>query len=170
MRNAGGEYLFSIGDRVVYPMHGAGVIEAIEEREILGRRKQYYIMKLPIGDMQVMIPVDGVDDVGLRQVISESDLERVLEVLAGERTKMSANWNRRYRANAEKLRSGNIFEVAEVVRNLTLREREKGLSTGERKMLDNAKQILVSEVVLARNIAEGEAHGLLEQAIGSASS
>ncbi len=151
-------------------MHGAGVIEAIEEREILGRRKQYYIMKLPIGDMQVMIPVDGVDDVGLRQVISESDLERVLEVLAGERTKMSANWNRRYRANAEKLRSGNIFEVAEVVRNLTLREREKGLSTGERKMLDNAKQILVSEVVLSRNIPEGEAHSLLEQAIGSASS
>ncbi len=148
-------------------MHGAGVIEAIEEREILGRRKQYYIMKLPVGDMQVMIPVDGVEEVGLRQVIDEGDLCRVLDVLAGERTKMSTNWNRRYRANAEKLRSGNIFEVAEVVRNLTLREREKGLSTGERKMLDNAKQILVSEVALARNIPEVEAHCLLDQAIGS---
>jgi len=90
----------------------------------------------------------------------------VLEVLAGERTKMSANWNRRYRANAEKLKSGNIFEVAEVVRNLTLREKEKGLSTGERKMLENARQILISEVVLASNIAEAEAHTLLDHAMG----
>jgi CarD family transcriptional regulator len=147
-------------------MHGAGVIEAIEEREILGQRKQYYIMKLPIGDMKVMIPVDGVDGVGLRQVIGQEDLMRVLDVLAGERTKMSTNWNRRYRANAEKLKSGNIFEVAEVVRNLTLREKEKGLSTGERKMLDSAKQILVSEVVLARNIPEAEAHSLLNRAMG----
>src|SRR5579875_3577576 len=98
--------MFSIGDRVVYPMHGAGIIEAIEEREILGHRKQYYIMKMPIGDMKVMIPVDGVDGVGLRQVIPQDDMSRVLEVLAGERTKMSANWNRRYRANAEKLKSG----------------------------------------------------------------
>lgn len=158
--------MFSIGDRVVYPMHGAGIIEAIEEREILGQRKQYYIMKLPIGDMKVMIPVDGVDGVGLRQVIGQEDLTRVLDVLAGERTKMSTNWNRRYRANAEKLKSGNIFEVAEVVRNLTLREKEKGLSTGERKMLDSAKQILVSEVVLARNIPEAEAHSLLNRAMG----
>ena len=158
--------MFSIGDRVVYPMHGAGVIEAIEEREILGQRKQYYIMKMPIGDMKVMIPVDGVDGVGLRQVIPQDDLSRVLEVRAGERTKMSANWNRRYRANAEKLKSGNIFEVAEVVRNLTLREKEKGLSTGERKMLENARQILISEVVLASNIAEAEAHSLLDQAMG----
>ncbi len=158
--------MFSIGDRVVYPMHGAGIIEAIEEREILGQCKQYYIMKLPIGDMKVMIPVDGVDGVGLRQVIGQEDLGRVLDVLAGERTKMSTNWNRRYRANAEKLKSGNIFEVAEVVRNLTLREKEKGLSTGERKMLDSAKQILVSEVVLARDIPEAEAQTLLNQAMG----
>ena len=159
--------MFSIGDRVVYPMHGAGIIEAIEEREILGQRKRYYIMRMPIGDMQVMIPVDGVEGVGLRQVSSEADVERVLEILGGERTSMSTNWNRRYRANAEKLRTGNIFEVAEVVRNLTLREREKGLSSGERRMLDNARQILVSEVVLARNIPQAEAVALLEQAIGA---
>lgn len=147
-------------------MHGAGIIEAIEEREILGRRSRYYIMKLPIGDMKVMIPVDGVEGVGLRQVVGQEDLTRVLDVLGGERTKMSTNWNRRYRANAEKLRSGNIFDVAEVVRNLTLREKEKGLSTGERKMLDSAKQILVSEVVLAQNIPEAEAHSLLDRAMG----
>jgi CarD family transcriptional regulator len=159
-------FVFRIGDRVVYPMHGAGVIEAIEEREILGHRKRYYIMRLPIGDMKVMIPVDGVEGSGLRQVVSPEDLHRVFEVLAGERTAMSANWNRRYRANAEKLRSGNIFEVAEVVRNLTLREREKGLSTGERRMLENARQILVSEVVLASNMAESEAYTLLDRAIG----
>ncbi len=158
--------MFSIGDRVVYPMHGAGIIEAIEEREILGQRKQYYIMKMPIGDMQVMIPVDGVDGIGLRQVIAEDDLARVLDVLRGERTKMSTNWNRRYRANAEKLRSGNIFEVAEVVRNLTLREQEKGLSTGERKMLENARQILVSEVVLSSDMPEADANTLLNAAMG----
>jgi CarD family transcriptional regulator len=158
--------VFRIGDRVVYPMHGAGVIEAIEEREILGRRKQYYIMKMPIGDMQVMIPVDGVEGAGLRQVVAGEDVDRVLDVLGGERTKMSSNWNRRYRANTEKLKSGDIFEVAEVVRNLTLRDKEKGLSTGERKMLDSAKQILVSEVVLARGIPASEAQHLLDRAMG----
>jgi CarD family transcriptional regulator len=157
--------VFRIGDRVVYPMHGAGVIEAVEEREILGQRKRYYIMRLPIGDMKVMIPVDGVESVGLRQVISPEEMDQVLDVLRAERSNMSANWNRRYRANAEKLKTGDIFEVAEVVRNLTLRDREKGLSTGERKMLDNARQILVSELVLARNIAASQAGELLDEAI-----
>lgn len=157
--------MFQIGDRVVYPMHGAGVIEAVEEREILGERKRYYIMRLPIGDMQVMIPVDGVEGVGLRQVISSEEMEQVLDVLRAERSKMSTNWNRRYRANTEKLKTGDIFEVAEVVRNLTLRDREKGLSTGERKMLDNARQILISELVLARDIAAAQATELLDEAI-----
>jgi CarD family transcriptional regulator len=159
--------MFSVGDKVVYPMHGAGIIEAVEEREILGQRKQYYIMRLPIGDMKVMIPVDGVDGVGLRQVVGPTELEEVFRILGAERTKMSTNWNRRYRANAEKLKTGDINEVAEVVRNLTLRDKEKGLSTGERKMLDNARQILVSELVLAEDIPEAEAHQRLEEAIAA---
>jgi CarD family transcriptional regulator len=157
--------MFSIGDRVVYPMHGAGVIEAIEEREVLGERQQYYIMKLPIGDMRVMIPMRSVQDVGLRQVIDAAGVERVLEVLRGEQSKMSTNWNRRYRANMEKIKSGDIYEVAEVVRNLTLRDHEKGLSTGERKMLENSRQILVSEIVLAMDKEEDEVRSLVDRVL-----
>jgi len=157
--------MFNIGDKVVYPMHGAGVIEAIEEREVLGERHQYYIMKLPIGDMQVMIPTGNVEEVGLRQIISDSDVEKVLKILQGEKTSMSQNWNRRYRANLEKIKSGDIFEVAEVVRNLAIRDREKGLSTGERKMLDNARQILISELVLAQDSTEEQVEAQLDECL-----
>ncbi len=155
--------MFNVGDKVVYPMHGAGVIEAIEEREILGERQQYYVMHLPIGEMKVMIPTRNVDGIGLREVIDHHEVSKVFEVLRAQKTRMSANWNRRYRANLEKIKSGDIFEVAEVVRNLTLRDKEKGLSTGERKMLDNAKQILISELVLAQNINEAEARAMLDE-------
>ena len=157
---------FKVGDKVVYPMHGAGIIEAIEEREVLGQRQPYYIMRLPFGDMQVMIPLRSVEEVGLREVISSSEVERVFEVLQGEKTKMSQNWNRRYRANLEKIRSGDIFEVAEVVRNLTIRDREKGLSTGERRMLDSARQILISELVLAQGLPASEVERRIDEILG----
>lgn len=156
--------MFQIGDKVVYPMHGAGVIEAIEEKEVLGEIRQYYIMRLPIGDMKVMIPMGNVQEIGLREVIDEAGVEQVLLILKQKKSTMSTNWNRRYRANLEKIKSGNIYEVAEVVRNLSLREREKGLSTGERKMLDNARQILISELVLARNAAEENVLSMIEGA------
>ncbi len=162
--------MFNIGDRVVYPMHGAGVIEAIEEREVLGERQKYYIMKLPIGDMRVMIPTRSVNEVGLRQVIDAAGVERVFEVLRGQQTKMSSNWNRRYRANMEKIKSGDIYEVAEVVRNLTLRDHEKGLSTGERKMLENSRQILVSEIVLAMNSDEDQVRSMVDRVLAEAAS
>lgn len=148
--------MYSVGDYVVYPMHGAGVIVAIEEREVLGEKQKYYIMQLPIGDMKVMIPMNSVADLGFRQVISEDEVQSVYQVLQGEKTSMSTNWNRRYRANMEKIKSGDIFEVAEVVRNLTIRELDKGLSTGERKMLDTARQILISELVIAQDSTEEE--------------
>lgn len=157
---------FNIGDKVVYPMHGAGIIEAIEEKEVLGEKQTYYIMKLPIGDMKVMIPTDNVAEIGLRQVIDNEDVEKVFEILRGEKSNMSQNWNRRYRANMEKIKSGDIFEVAEVVRNLAIRDREKGLSTGERKMLDNARQILISELVLAQDATEEEVEETLNQLLG----
>ncbi|HLS88324.1 MAG TPA: CarD family transcriptional regulator [Sphingobacteriaceae bacterium] len=157
--------MFKVGDRVVYPMHGAGVIQSIEDREVLGERQTYYIMRLPIGDMTVMIPTDGAEQVGLRPVVDDKEMDKVMEVLASAPTSMSSNWNRRYRANTEKLKTGDIFEVAEVVRNLALRDQEKGLSTGERKMLDNARQILVSELVLSRNLKEEEAVQILDQAL-----
>ncbi|MFA7175490.1 MAG: CarD family transcriptional regulator [Kiritimatiellia bacterium] len=153
---------FQIGDKVVYPMHGAGTIEAIEEKEILGEKHRYYIMRMPIGDMKVMIPMNNVAEIGLRQTIGPVEITQVYEILRGERTGMSQNWNRRYRANMEKIKSGDVYEVAEVVRNLSIRDREKGLSTGERKMLDNARQILVSELVLAQEVSEQEIHNTLE--------
>lgn len=154
---------FNIGDKVVYPMHGAGIIEAIEEKEVLGEKHRYYIMKLPIGEMKVMIPMDNVSEIGLRQIIDDDGVEQVYHILRGEVSKMSQNWNRRYRANMEKIKSGDIFEVAEVVRNLAIRDREKGLSTGERKMLDNARQILISELVLAQDSTEEQVEGSLNE-------
>ncbi|WP_069651021.1 CarD family transcriptional regulator [Caloranaerobacter ferrireducens] len=157
--------MFGIGDKIVYPMHGAGVIEAIEEKEILGKKRKYYVMKMPMGDMKVMVPVDNVDEIGIREVIDSEEVEQVLAVLADDRTKMPQNWNRRYRINMDKIKSGNIYEIASVVRNLMIREREKGLSTGERKMLSNAKQILISEIVLAKDICEVEAEELVEKVV-----
>jgi len=141
--------MFRIGDRVVYPMHGAGIIEAIEEREVLGEYQKYYVLNLPIGNMKVYIPLSNVEQLGIREVISAEEVPQVLNILAKESTLPVLTWNRRYRANMDRIRSGNIYSVAEVVRSLSQREREKGLSTGEKKMYDNAYQILVSELVLA---------------------
>lgn len=157
--------MFKVGDRVVYPMHGAGVIQSIEQKEILGAVQQYYVMHLPMGDMMVMIPLDSADEVGLREVINSEEVEQVIEVLRGDTTKMSTNWNRRYRANLEKIRTGSIYEVAEVVRNLALRDQEKGLSTGERKMLESARGILLSELCLAQGVEESEAEAALSQVL-----
>lgn len=156
--------MFNIGDKVVYPMHGAGVIEAIEEKEVLGETKKYYVLRLPVGDMKVMIPVTNYKDVGLRQVIDGDGVQRVLRILSEQSTSMSSNWNRRYRANLEKIKSGNVYEVAEVVRNLITRDKEKGLSSGERKMLENARQILISELVLATEMNEDKTKSMIERA------
>lgn len=157
--------MFNVGDRVVYPMHGAGIIEAIEEKEILGEIRKYYVMRISNGDMRVMIPLDNVEESGLREVIDEQQISEVLSVLQDREEVSNPNWNRRYRANLEKIKSGDILEVAEVVRNLSLREREKGLSTGERKMLDNARQILISELVLAKGTEEEQMEIWLEGAL-----
>lgn len=148
--------MFEIGDNIVYPNHGAGTIVDVEDKEVLGEKKQYYIMQLPIGEMKVMIPKDNVKEIGLRNVINEETVPNVYRVLEGEQSEMSQNWNRRYRANTEKIKTGDIFEVAEVVRNLTIRDIIKGLSTGEKKMLGNSRQILISELVLAQDLSEEE--------------
>lgn len=148
--------MFAVGDKVVYPMHGAGIIEAIEEQEILGEIKKYYVMRIPLGDMKVMIPMDNVEHVGLREVVGPDVVKEVMNIISEQETDMSKNWNQRYRANMDKIKSGDICEVAGVVRNLMFRDREKGLSTGERKMLDQAKQILISELALAQDIDSEE--------------
>lgn len=158
--------MFNIGDKVVYPMHGAGIIEAIEEKEVLGEKQRYYIMRLPIGDLKVMIPINNVKNIGLRCVIDEAGVDKVLEILQEKKERIVASWNRRYRNNLEKIKSGDVYEVAEVVRNLMQRDKEKGLSTGERKMLDSARQILISELVLAKGLEETKAELLLDEYVG----
>ncbi len=157
--------MFEIGDKVVYPMHGAGIIETIEKRTILGSTREYYVMKIPFGDMKVMIPVDNTEEIGVRTIVTEEKIKEVLRALRLEITSMPDNWNKRYRENMTKLKSGDIMQVTEVVRNLMLSEREKGLSTGERKMLLNAKQILISEIVLVREIDIKEAESQVEEAV-----
>ncbi len=143
--------MYSIGDKIVYPMHGAGVIESIEEREILGCKQDYYVLKMPVGDMKVMIPTHNVEGIGIRDVIESCDVDKVYEILQDHSINVTNNWNKRYRENMTKIKSGNIYEVADVVRILIKRDREKGLSTGEKKMLNSARQILVSELVLAED-------------------
>ncbi|MDR5659914.1 CarD family transcriptional regulator [Serpentinicella sp. ANB-PHB4] len=157
--------MFNIGDKIAYPVHGAGVIEAIEEREILGEIKKYYVMKMPLSNMKVMIPLDNMEEVGIRPVVTQQEVDDIFAILAADETKMPLNWNRRYRANMDTIKSGNIYEVAEVVRNLTLRDREKALSTGEKKILNNAKQILLSEIILVSNINEDRALDLIEESV-----
>lgn len=155
--------MFKVGDRVVYPMHGAGVIQAIEEKEVLGEKRKYYVLRLAVGDMKVMIPMGNAQNIGLRQVIDNEKVVKVLDILKATKTNMSQNWNRRYRANLDKIKGGDIYEIAEVVKNLSLREKEKGLSTGERKMLENARQILISELVLAKETNEEKIQEFLDE-------
>ena len=157
--------MFSIGDKIVYPMHGAGVIESIEEREILGERRSYYVRKMPVGDMKVMIPINNVEGIGIRDIIDKQSADKVFKSLAIKCDEQTANWNKRYRENMDKIKSGNVFEVADVVKHLVLRERNKGLSTGERKMLNSAKQILISELVLAKNMNPVDVEDLINMRI-----
>ncbi|NLD49092.1 MAG: CarD family transcriptional regulator [Clostridiaceae bacterium] len=155
--------MYNIGDKIVYPMHGAGIIESIEEQEILGNKQSYYVVKIPVGDMKVLIPTKNVEGIGIREVISEADADKVFSVLGAKSGLANNNWNKRYRENMVKIKSGNIYEVADVVRSLMLRERDKGLSTGERKMLNSAKQILISELVLAKNMNALEVEGIINE-------
>ena len=157
--------MYDIGDKVVYPMHGAGIIEEIEDKMILGEIRKYYILNVPCGDMKIMIPVDTSDQIGVREVIDERQIKIVIEVLSGKSTKMESNWNRRYRENMEKLKTGNILEVAEVVRNLMRSDRKKKLSIGEKKMLNNARQILISEIVLAGDMDSDSAYALIDKTV-----
>jgi CarD family transcriptional regulator len=157
--------MFAIGDKVVYPMHGAGTIEKIEEKTVLGESRKYYILRVHHGNMQVMVPVNGSDQAGLRNIVDESVIPEVIEVLGAESTPMDENWNRRNRENMEHLKTGDIKEVAAVVRNLTRVDRVKKLSTGEKKLLINAKRILSSEISFVKLEDEEKITAMIEQAI-----
>lgn len=158
--------MFNVGDKVVYPMHGAGTIEAIEEKDILGEKQEYYILKMP-GEVKAMVPVSKAGNIGIRSVIDSKTAGEVISVLQENSTEMSMNWSKRYRDNMEKMKSGDIYEVADVVRNLSFKQKEKGLSTGEKKMLLNAKQILVSELVLAEHSSKDYIEDLVENKISA---
>jgi len=154
--------MFNIGDKIVYPIHGAGVIESIEEKEILGSKNKYYIMRMPIGDMSVMIPLDNIETLGIRTIIDKSDSRKVLDILSQEPTEMSKIWTKRYRENEMKIKTGNIYEIAEIVKNLMAMDRAKKLSAGEKKILSNARSILLSELMLVLEMESQEVERLLE--------
>jgi CarD family transcriptional regulator len=157
--------MFAIGDKVVYPMHGAGIIEKIEEKEVLGETRPYYILHIPYGNMQVMVPVGNAEQAGVRPIVTAGKVDEIYELLRAESSEMDENWNRRFRENMEMLKSGDIAQVAEVVRNLMRVERVKKLSTGEKKMLANARQILISEIVLVLDLSEDTVEDILEEMV-----
>ena len=157
--------MFAIGDKIVYPMHGAGVIEGIEEKKILGEIRRYYILRVPCGDMKIMIPTDSSSEIGIRHIVTAGEVESVIQTLSDSSTEMPSNWNRRYRENMEKLKTGDIVEVAEVVRNLMRTDREKKLSTGEKKLLSNAKQILASEIILVSGKSNEQVTEIINKAV-----
>jgi len=153
--------MYNIGDKIVYPMHGAGVIESIEEKEILGEKQNYYVVRIPVGDMKILIPIKNIEDVGIRQIIDQKDLDAAFLTLENTPSTTNPNWTKRYRENMDKIKTGNIVDVADVVKTLMQRDKEKGLSTGERKMLSSAKQILISELILVKNINQVEAEDVM---------
>lgn len=141
--------MFNIGEKILYPPHGAGIIEGIEERVVLGKKQEYYIMKMPSEEMTVMIPIEGCDEIGVRYIIDKDEARKVLEAFRLEPVISEDNWNRRQRDNIAKIKTGNIYEVLSVVKALMVRERTKGLSTSERKMLNMSRKIMTSEIVLS---------------------
>ncbi len=161
------ECTFEEGDNVVYPHHGAGMVLKRESRDMMGEQRDYLTIKILHNDMTVMVPCENAHRAGLRRVIGEADVKRVIDVLTGEVSDMPKNWNRRFKYNREKIKTGDVFELAEVVRNLAIREMEKGLSTGEKQMYTRAKKILASEFMYARDTdaegAEEYIDGLLEE-------
>jgi CarD family transcriptional regulator len=159
--------LFKVGDKVVYPHHGAGTVVKKEQREVLGQKREYLTIKILHNDMTVNVPCENAEAVGLRRVIDEQMVEKVLKALQGSGTVMPKNWNRRFKHNRDKMKTGDIFELAEVVRNLSLRDHEKGLSTGEKQMFVKAKKILASELMYAKAMDEDEAGVWLDEVLST---
>jgi CarD family transcriptional regulator len=156
---------FEVGDKVVYPHHGAAVIERREMKVVMGEEKEYLVLRLAYGDLVCSVPTDNTEVVGLREIINDEEVEEVFAVLRKKEARMPTNWSRRFKNHVEKLKSGDIYQVAEVVRNLSLREKDKGLSAGEKRMLANARRILVSELTFAINVSEEEAEAKLDEAL-----
>ena len=156
---------FKAGDRVVYPHHGAAIIEKTEMVELNGEKKKYFVLKTAHDELTVRVPVDKVDEVGMRPPISLEDVEDLFVLLAKKDVREPANWSRRFKNHQEKLKSGDVYQVAEVVRNLALREADKGLSAGEKSLFTKARGVLVSELSFALEISEEDATERVEAAL-----
>jgi CarD family transcriptional regulator len=166
-REGEGEGLFSVGDKVVYPHHGAGTIVNKETKVVLGQTREYLTIKILHNEMTVNVPCDNADKVGLRGVIDQRMVDVVVKALSGDSTEMPKNWNRRFKHNRDKMKTGDILELAEVVRNLALRDHEKGLSTGEKQMYVKAKKILASELMYAKDMDEEQAAAWLDEVLAN---
>lgn len=157
--------MFDVGDRVVYPHHGAAVVTKRETRKAFGEKREYLVLEMAHGEMTLSVPVDNVEEVGMRWPISTEDVEDLFEVLQKRGIREPPNWSRRFKNHQEKLKSGDVYQVAEVVRNLALREADKGLSAGEKSLFTKARGVLVSELSFALEISEEEATDRVEKAL-----
>ena len=157
--------MFQVGDKIVHPMHGAGVVDSIVQKKVGGVVREYYILKLPVGGTMVMVPTEHCEEIGVRPIVPGEEAERIIEQLSSIQVEMTSNWNQRYRENMMRLKSGNLLEVARVIKGLMQREEARGLSTGERKMLHSAKQILISELVLAQNASYEDVEARVDKAL-----
>ena len=157
--------MFEIGDKVLYPMHGVGIVEGIEKKEILGELKDYYTLRMIIGEMKIMVPVESCEEIGIRHIVKPETISEVLKCLAGPSDKMPSNWNKRCRENTDKLKTGDIFQVAGVVRNLIRQDREKKLSMGEKRLLTSAIHILAGEMMIVLGNTIEQAEKMIEEAV-----
>ncbi len=158
--------MFKIGDKIVYPMHGAGIIDSVQTKEFLGEEKEYFILKMPIGNMDISIPKANINKMNIRDVISKKEGEEILAILEEDPEDLNSNWNLRYRKNQEILKTGDIFKIAVMVRDLVALDDDKGLSTTEKKLLNRARRILASELVMAGSLAKEEAEKMIDESIG----
>jgi len=161
---------FEIGDKVVYPHHGAGLVMTKETRELMGEEREYLTIKILHNELTVMVPCENAGKAGLRRIIDEDEIKKVTNVLTDDVSEMPKNWNRRFKYNREKIKTGDVYELAEVVRNLAIREFEKGLSTGEKQMYTRARKILASELMYALAMDEEEAEAYLTDVMQNAHS
>lgn len=157
--------MFQVGDKIVHPMHGAGVIDSVVTKKVNGVVRDYYVLKLPVGGMMVMIPTGNCTEIGVRPIVAPAEADKIIDALPAIEIESDPNWNRRNRENLTRLKSGDLLEVAKVMKSLILRDGERGLSTGERKMLHSAKQILISEIALSESSSYEEVEGRINQAL-----
>ncbi len=158
--------MFKIGDKIVYPMHGAGIIDSVETKEFLGEEKEYFILKMPIGNMDISIPKVNINKMNIRDVISKKEGEEILAILEENPKGLNSNWNLRYRENQEILKTGDIFKIANMVRDLVALDEDKGLSTTEKKLLNRARRIMASELVMSGSLEKDQAEKMIDESIG----